>query len=203
MKITPIKLLVVRGMTENILLTVEINDALIYHLKLGIEAMSEYGPKYGTNSVHLSIGLDSISTITAYKLKSHFLKKCEKGKIEFPKAGIEYLLLDKEDDDYVLSDEQKQNINATIVSYNDDYYDQSEFLNLFGNLEECKLPELNNNLIVYDGQFSFKRWSFDEQFFSEEVRYDFFAKATEADYDPAYKPQEREVPLRYGMLKNL
>lgn len=106
-------------------------------------------------------------------------------------------MLDKEDEDYVLSEEQKQNINATIVTYNDDYYDQSEFQNLFGNLEEYKFPDLNNNLIVYDGKFGFNCWSFDEQFFSEEVQYDFFAKETEADYDSAYKPAEREMPLRY------
>ena len=197
MKITPIKLLVVRGMTENILLTVEINDSFIYNLKYGIQAMAEFGPKLETDFAHLSISLESITKITVYKLKSGFLKKCEAGKIEFPRAGIEYLLLDKEDENYALSSKQKQNLNATIVSYNDDYYDQSEFLALFGNLEVYDFPDLNNNLTVYNGQFSIKCWSLDEQFFTEEVNYDYFLKETESGYDSAYKPAEREMPLRY------
>ena len=185
------KVLLVRGMTEEIMISISIDESFLYHLEKGIQAMKALSLHEGFSHSNLSTGLESLTSVQAYKLKKEHWGEG----LQYSKYDLKYLLLDNYNKEYIVHDGENVSLNYKVVEYNDDYYDQREYDELFESFEDYKLKQATKSLLIYDGYFSFHFWDIDSNFFSEHIPYDVFAKQTENDFNSDYRPPEKGLTM--------
>lgn len=179
------KALLLRDLNENSLISIEINEFFLYHLSIGIQTVKDLKLKLKAFP-KLSIPLIDHIDLATYALGNVFLREIQNGNTTVPKFGIEYLLLEEnQQEGVVFTEEQKQQYDWLVIEYSDDYYNNSVRNEYFKNLKKTFTNLPYCELIIYDT--SFQITVFDpigsRRLISDEIDYSKFESAVKNDLD--------------------
>jgi hypothetical protein len=191
------KVLIIGDMDNETIISFEISESFLYHLHTGVQSIKDLRTKLEGYTI-LNIEASEFISFSTYKLGKVFSRELERGNIELPEDGIEYLLVDQ-NEDILFTEEQKIYFNWKVIEFPSDYYDNPLYENYFKNLEKVYTKYENCRIIIENGCFFIELHDMVPSaghILSNEINYADFEKEIIENLNLNYKPiKEKSAPL--------
>ncbi|SDG82075.1 hypothetical protein SAMN04488062_102262 [Flavobacterium omnivorum] len=187
------KALIISGMDNETIISVEINESFLYHLHIGIQNTNELKTKMEGYPI-LNIENSGFIRYSTYKLRKVFSQELEEGNTKLPEDGIEYLLVDQ-NENIVFTEDQNIFLNWKVIEYSFDYYDDPIYDKYFKNLEQVETTFENCRIIIEDGSFFINLYdmpAFIDDLLGNEINYTDFEKEIKEEINLNYKPIKKK-----------